>query len=94
MIPVAEIVCRRLDEGHPFLSYAARYITPDELESLNKNVDQTSLKLLFDSTDILKGNTRTIGLLFFSTVEPQVIISYDTQSFSCSWLEESISKIW
>jgi len=37
----------RLDEGHPFVGYAARYISPDELEPLNKNVDQTSLNIYY-----------------------------------------------
>jgi len=54
----------RLDEGHPFVGYAARYISADELEPLNKDVDQNSLNILFDSSQILNSEFNDVDAVF------------------------------
>jgi len=53
-----------LDEGEPFLGYAARYTTPDELEPLIKNIDQNSLNILFDSTEIFNSEFNDVDAVF------------------------------
>ena len=53
-----------LDEGRPFVGYAARYITTDELEPLNKDVNQDSLDILFDSTRILNSEFNDVDAIF------------------------------
>ena len=53
-----------LDEGRPFVGYAARYITTDELEPLNKDVNQNSLNVLFDSTQLLNSEFNDVDAVF------------------------------
>ena len=53
-----------MDEGRPFVGYAARYVTPNELEPLNKDVNQGSLDILFDSTNILNSEFNNVDAIF------------------------------
>ena len=53
-----------LGEGRPFLGFAARFITPNDLEPLIKDVNQHSLDVLFDSTQLLNSEFNKVDAVF------------------------------
>ena len=53
-----------LDEGRPFLGFAARFITPNELEPLMEDVNQHSLDVLFDSTRLFNSEFNKVDAIF------------------------------
>ena len=53
-----------LDEGQPFLGFAARFITPNELEPLIKDVNQHSLNVLFDASELLNSEFNKVDAVF------------------------------
>ena len=55
-----------LDEGRPFLGFAARFNNPNKLEPLIKDVNQHSLDVLFDSTQLLNSEFNKVDAVFLS----------------------------
>ena len=54
----------RLADGRPFLGYAARFVTPNKLEALVRDVNQNSLDGLFDLTEILNAEFNKVDAVF------------------------------
>ena len=53
-----------LDKGRPFLGFAARFITPNKLEPLIGDVNQHSLDVLFDSTQLFNSEFNKVDAVF------------------------------
>ena len=53
-----------IGEGRPFLGFAARFISPNKLEPLIKDVNQDSLDVLFDSTKLLNSEFNKVDSVF------------------------------
>ena len=53
-----------LDKGRPFLGFAARFISPNELEPLIKDVNQHSLDVLFDTSGLLNSEFSKVDAIF------------------------------
>ena len=53
-----------LDEGQPFLGFAAKFNIPNKLEPLIKDVNQHSLDVLFDSTQLLNSEFIKVDAVF------------------------------
>ena len=53
-----------LDEGRPFLGFAATFNTPNKLEPLIKDVNQHSLDVLFDASELLNSEFNKVDAIF------------------------------
>ena len=54
----------KLDEGQPFPGYAARFINPKELEPLIKDVNQNSLDVVFDTSQLFNAEFNEVDAIF------------------------------
>ena len=53
-----------MDKGRPFPGFAARFISPNELEPLIKDVNQHSLDVLFDASGLLNSEFSKVDAIF------------------------------